>query len=499
MGQEIWLCLRRDFQVTQNYWSLQIPALEDIPTVLDIEKSGKGMFKLIDNYMYINRELAEAIGSILKGQSLLELAKQIEKGWNTHIGLYLEVSKQIDDIEDLSEISEEEIFNLLSKWQEANIKLLRFHPPSHFAIEALVGTLQDFLSGIMGEKALDVTLKLLSGFPEVKIFKVNPDVWKLANIVKQNKNRREAVLGKDKITALAELNDLEEFRSFIKNHGHLGEVDPYFPKWAETPERILGMIVSYLTDEDETENPNIIYSKQREERERITKEITIKLKENQKTRFIELLNTIQSLYKLSEDEHYLVLKGLASLRALLLSIGRRFVSSRKLHDVNDVFFVEYEEIIRLRHEPKIEQLASIAAERRKWFKDNRMIPARPIVTEEKIPEEVMAEAREKVIKGLGASRGSASGPVKMVYTQDELWKVKKGEILVAPMTSPEFTPILHLVDGIITDEGGICCHAAIIARELGIPAVVGTRNATKVLKNGMKVTLDGIKGIVNFK
>ena len=454
--------------------------------VLGLEKSGKGMFKLIDNYMYINRELAEVISNVLKGPSLLNLAKGIEKGWKTYIGHYLKTSKQIDDIVDLGEISEEEIFNLLSRWQKANIKLLSFHPPSYFTAEALVGALEGFLSEIVEQRTSDIIPKLLSGFPEeAKKYGVNQDVWKIANIVKQDKKKRETVLGEDKTMALVALNDLEEFRSFIENHGHFGEVDPYFPKWVETPENILKMIVNYLVYE--AKDPNIVYSKQREEREQITEEITAKLKENEKIEFMELLNTTQSLYKLYEyEEHSLVRKGLASLRKLLLNIGKRFVYAQKLHDVNDVFFLEHEEIIRLRHEPKTEQLASIAEERKKWFEDNRGISARPIITE------------EKLIKGFGASGGIASGLVKIVYHADELWKIKEIEILVTPMTFPEFIPILFLVKGIVTDEGGICCHAAVIARELGIPAVVGTRNATRVLKDGMKVTLDGVKGIVKF-
>ncbi|MCK4339799.1 MAG: hypothetical protein KAW87_07420 [Candidatus Cloacimonetes bacterium] len=492
--------MRRDFQVSQGYWSLQIPALESIPKVLGLEKSGKEMFKLIDNYMYINRELAEVIGGVLKGPFLLNLAKGIEKGWKTYIGHYLKSSKKIDDIEDLGEISEEEIFNLLSRWQETNIKLLRFHPPSYFTAEALTGALQGFLPGIVKgkERALEITLKLLSGFPEeAKKYRVNYDVWKIANIIKKDKKKREIVLGEDKTKALAALNDLEEFRSFIRNHGHLGDVDPYFPKWVETPEKILDMIVDHVIHK--TADPNIVYSKQLEERERITEEITEKLKGNQKTKFIELLSTTQSLYKLYEyEEHSLVRKGLASLRALLLSMGKRLVSTEKLRDVRDVFFLEYKKIIKLRYEPKTEQLASIASERRNWFEDNMMIPACPIVTEEKIPQKVMTEAKKNVIMGLGASRGRTSGIAKIVYNKDELLKVKKGEVLVTPMTFPEFSLKFHLLHGIITDEGGICCHAAVIARELEIPAVVGTRNATRILKDGMKVKLDGVKGIVEF-
>jgi len=498
MRQETWLCLRRDFQVTQSYWSLQIPALEGIPTVLGLKKSGKGMFKLIDNYMYINKELAEAIDSVLKGPSLFNLAKEIEKGWETHISSYLKESKQIDDIEDLDKISEEEIFNLLFRWQEANIKLLRFHPPSYFIAEALVSALKGFLSEIVGERTSDIISKLLSGFPkEAKKYGVSQDLLKISNVLRQDKNKQKIVLGEDKIMALAVLNDLEEFRSFIENHGHLDEPDPYFPKWAETPEKILNMTRNYLTYE--AKDPNIVYPKQREEKEQIIEQITVKLKEDQKTEFMELLNTTQSLYKLYEyEEHSLVRKGLSSLRRLLLSIGKRFVSSGKIRDLKDIFFLEYEKIIRLRYEPKTEQIASIAEKRRKWFEDNRGIPARPIVTEEKIPKKVIAIAEEKVIKGFGASGGIISGVVKIVYYSDELWKIKKGEILVTSMTFSEFAPILCFVKGIITDEGGMCCHAAVIARELEIPAVVGTRNATRILKDGMKVTLDGVKGIVEI-
>lgn len=350
----------------------------------------------------------------------------------------------------------------------------------------------------MGERASDIILKLLSGFPEeAKIYGVDQHVWKIANIVKQDKKSREIVLGKDTAIALAALNDLEEFISFIDNHGHLGEVDPYFSKWAETPEKILNMIVNHLTYE--TEEPYIVYLKQQEERNQITNEIIADLKDNQNTQFMELLNTTQSLFKLYQyEEHSLVRKGLSSLRKLLLSIGRGFVSSKKLHGISDVFFLEYEGILKLRDDQKTEQFASLTAERREWFEDNRGISAHPIVTEQAVLKEVITETKEKIIKGLGASRGSASGTVKIIHSQDELWKVRKSEILVAPMTSPEFGPLLHLVNGIITDEGGICCHAAVVARELGIPAIVGTRNATRILKDGMKVKLDGTKGIVYF-
>ena len=78
----------------------------------------------------------------------------------------------------------------------------------------------------------------------------------------------------------------------------------------------------------------------------------------------------------------------------------------------------------------------------------------------------------------------------------DLPKVQKGDILVASMTMPQYIPAMEKAAGFITDEGGITCHAAIIARELDVPCIVGTKNATKLLKDGDKVELDAIKGII---
>lgn len=108
------------------------------------------------------------------------------------------------------------------------------------------------------------------------------------------------------------------------------------------------------------------------------------------------------------------------------------------------------------------------------------------------------EADERIIitKGLGASPGMASGEVKIVKNTDELDKIEKGDVLVTVMTTPDMVPAMKRADGIITDEGGVTCHAAIVSRELGIPCVVGTGDGSKILKENSIVTLDGSKGFV---
>jgi len=102
-----------------------------------------------------------------------------------------------------------------------------------------------------------------------------------------------------------------------------------------------------------------------------------------------------------------------------------------------------------------------------------------------------------LIKGVPASPGIASGKVKVVLSiEDATKKIERGDILVTKMTDPDWVPYMKISSAIVTDEGGLTAHAAIVARELGIPAVVGTNDATKILKDGMVVTVDGSRGIV---
>lgn len=102
-----------------------------------------------------------------------------------------------------------------------------------------------------------------------------------------------------------------------------------------------------------------------------------------------------------------------------------------------------------------------------------------------------------LFKGEPASPGIVSGPVKIIHKPSEIDKILQGDIMVAPQTNPDFVPAMKKAAGIITDAGGRTSHAAIVSRELGIPAVVGTGKATKDLKNGMVVTVNGITGEIH--
>ena len=129
------------------------------------------------------------------------------------------------------------------------------------------------------------------------------------------------------------------------------------------------------------------------------------------------------------------------------------------------------------------------------------VQTRPITTLENKEagggkRELEEENKKKTVllTGISACPGIATGPVKIIHSPKEIGKVTKGDILVTEMTTPDFVPALRDVVAIITDRGGQTSHAAIVSRELGVPCIVGTQTATKVLKTGQFVTVNGKTG-----
>lgn len=125
-------------------------------------------------------------------------------------------------------------------------------------------------------------------------------------------------------------------------------------------------------------------------------------------------------------------------------------------------------------------------------KEFYFLQSRPITT-------IKSEEKEKLValvKGLPASPGIGRGKVKLIKDITEINKVEEGDILVTEMTNPDMVPAMRKCAGVVTDEGGRTCHAAIVSRELQIPCIVGSKKATKTLKTGDIVTVDATRGIV---
>jgi len=147
--------------------------------------------------------------------------------------------------------------------------------------------------------------------------------------------------------------------------------------------------------------------------------------------------------------------------------------------------------IKLENHYKKPQDIEFAIEEKKVY----IVQSRPITTLD-IKEQIGEITGKPILEGLGASPGVGVGVVKIIENISDLPKIKKGDVLVTKMTNPDMVVSMQKSVAIVTDEGGMTAHASIVSREMGIPAVVGTRQATSLLKDGMKITVDGSTGRV---
>ena len=121
------------------------------------------------------------------------------------------------------------------------------------------------------------------------------------------------------------------------------------------------------------------------------------------------------------------------------------------------------------------------------------------ITDERVRDWLSSDGDEaETLPGCPASPGVAEGLARVLLRVDQLGELEDGEILVAPVTSPSWTPVFHRIAGAVLDTGGIMCHAAIVAREYRLPAVVGTGTGTKRIRSGDRLRVDATTGVVTI-
>jgi pyruvate,water dikinase len=189
----------------------------------------------------------------------------------------------------------------------------------------------------------------------------------------------------------------------------------------------------------------------------------------------------------------------------VLRIGEALTERGVLREVEDVFFLTHDEAITSLSGDGRPRDADVDARRRLRVEQGSLVP--PFVIGhmagplrrfwESYPRLFGADpSPEAIVSGVPASAGRATGPVRVIRGPDEFDRLRAGEVLVAPLTAPAWTPLFARAAAVVTDVGSPAAHASIIAREYGIPAVVGCVDATARLRDGMLVTVDGRTGNV---
>ena len=174
--------------------------------------------------------------------------------------------------------------------------------------------------------------------------------------------------------------------------------------------------------------------------------------------------------------------------SLFEEIGNRFN-----YKLDELIYLTGEEIINLFKNKKIDKKEinkrkenyALILENDKWS----------LLAGEEVKQAVQLKVYEFEVKGMVANRGRARGEAKLIFDLEDMGKVKKGDIIISPMTRPELMSVILKASGIITDFGGILSHAAIVSREFGIPCIVGTEKATRVFKDGDLIELNAYDGV----
>lgn len=208
-------------------------------------------------------------------------------------------------------------------------------------------------------------------------------------------------------------------------------------------------------------------------------------------RWLRRLAAARALIAFREDSHFLLFVAFPVIRRLALELGCRLVAQGVLADAEEIFFLAPDEITGLGAAADGQDTVRAIVRRRKEAR--RSVAGRATA----IPAALLVQtAAGGEVQGAAASPGTAMGPVRVIREAHEFWTLQAGEVLVAPYTSPAWTTLFALASAIVVDAGGVASRAAIVAREYGIPAVMGTGGATRVLHDGQRVLVDGTRGRV---
>jgi pyruvate,water dikinase len=345
-------------------------------------------------------------------------------------------------------------------------------------------------------------------------------LWTMKNEVRDDPELRAAFAagGGDAAAIAAALRGSERGRRFIQER-----IEPYqrefgwhavwshefiFPTVREQMEPVLDLIRDYLASDYDF--PTAIEA-MRGDIEAASEEILAGLS-GQDLEDMRAANAINlRMAPLTPDHHFYIDQGAnAHVRLVLIAIGRKLVAEGRLDEDDDVLFLRYNELRMLIGDPAFDGRPIVAERRAEREAAKRLRPrnwvgtvtpsqlAFPYLVNWGYPDRFYQEqpADGGPITGIAGSPGVVEGTARVVMTIDEFDEVTDGDILVCQMTNPAWVVLFTKIAGLVTDTGGTTSHPAVLSREFGIPAVVGTSSATHRIATGDRIRVDGSKGVV---
>jgi pyruvate,water dikinase len=367
--------------------------------------------------------------------------------------------------------------------------------------------LSKFCERYLEDDHFSLVNSLMTGLGGMDSARAGIEIWKLANSAGENKKIRESLLTspgydefREKVVGFTGSEEyLAQWDKFFREHGHhtRGEIEFINKRWSEDPGYILGIVKAYL--ESPPPDPMEEEERQAANRKKVIVETRKRLKNPLKRAvFNYLLINAQTGSLVRENVKGDAIKVIEVYRRALLETGRRMVERKLTESVDDIFFLEERELRKyLRYAKRSPRVLKMIDERKREREENEQITPPPVIMGDVADNvtDIDPMPNLKEMKGLGVSAGLAKGRARVIlHTEDGA--VEPGEILVAPFTDPGWTPYFIPASGIVMDMGGLLSHGSIVAREYGIPAVVNINGATKIIKTGQMILVNGNKGVV---
>lgn len=386
-----------------------------------------------------------------------------------------------------------------------------------FLMIALIGITYQILGSLLERYIEEDTelmrAKLVSGVTGNVTMETNIRLWDLAQIAKSEVELK-ALFQEVEDAALVEAlgqsrhgrRFLRALAEFLKEYGHREiRLDIIFPTWREDPTPVLGFIRSYL-EVEEDQSPYKHQERLVAERQEATEEVLARIEEKITGRILVaplfrwLLKQTQIHTRERDTMHFELTRLFPPFRRLLLELGRRWTARGDLDTEDGIFYLQVEELYELVEGPK--QMQDTVVKRQEAYKASQKRPWPDIVSEEGeffLARDGQVENTGDCLHGISGSPGLATGVARVIRGPEEFGRLNKGDILVAPLTNPVWTPLFAIASGVVTEVGGILSHGAIVAREFGIPAVMSVRGVTHLVSEGALITVDGNQGMVKLK
>jgi pyruvate,water dikinase len=357
----------------------------------------------------------------------------------------------------------------------------------------------------------DLTLEITRSLPGNVTIEMDLALWEVAGEIKEDKEMLDYFETLD-AASLAERYLTGDFTgkaehaidSFLEQYGMrgVGEIDIGQPRWMENPASVFQTLQSYLLLPPERA-PDVLFARGKRSAEDTVDQLLRSVRDESfgwiKAKIVHTAaRRVRALLGARETPKFLAIRTMGLIRAALLKSGALFVQKGTIAAPDDLFYLYLHELDELSQGAQRDWASLIEKRRQTYAREKRrkLVP-RVLLSDGRTFYEGVGAGTDtgQSIGGSPVSPGVVEGIVHIVFDPHDA-QLEPGDILVCPGTDPAWTPLFLAAGGLITEVGGMMTHGSVVAREYGIPAVVGVHEATTQLKNGQKILLDGSEGTI---